>query len=579
MKNNKKLSMKSLQEQINKMNATKLNESKLNETKSNEVKGKTLKSSLFSFAAISIAINYFFKIPFISKLLLKFKSKFGKKWFWHILVLSRKIFIIFNALIGCYFVYKLCGFGSGSMFANIAGIGNSYLKILYSFWQGVFEFFCDLLDFKVVPKVPKNPPVNPTGFSPWNGPGWYSNPMVENKFTDIAEQSKEWFSNSSSNQYSNLNNQTPWYKDWSYLLYGAAALSIFCAGYLIISYFLSDTTVIEDVASEKVRGKRPESMPEASGSKDSGYNQDGTIKTNTKKLINLYGVVTGIKSATTTVLDIFNPLPYLKSNAYSEALHKEYLTSQCTINKNIHHYPFTSYDPMATLSEKFRHGISGETVLARSRRSMFRTYIGHLVSYNITNDISGLAGCGEIYERISNMRPITSSEILMKELLLKMTPLSELEAYANQSVETKAIEFRHSLPPTPGKEHTLPLPSFKDFLDPSPQGAAYSVPLPPESANEWVNESSKYKPLSSPIGFEFKDFDNVKPKSVITDELGRIAETKGTSMKDMLTPKLKSKPLTPESIPNKFKIPTEPNTPILPPANIPSISPLNLPIE
>ena len=120
----------------------------------NDNKNKTLKSSLFSFAAISILINYFSKIPFISKLLLKFKSKFGKRWFWHILVISRKVFIIFNALIGCYFVYKLCGFGSGSMFANIAGIGNSYLKILYSFWQGVFEFFCDLLDFKVVPKVP-----------------------------------------------------------------------------------------------------------------------------------------------------------------------------------------------------------------------------------------------------------------------------------------------------------------------------------------------------------------------------------------------------------------------------------------
>jgi len=116
---------------------------------------------------------------------------YGKTTWWKILVRLRKLFILFNAAIGVYMVFKTTGFNTENLMIGFWTMGHTYLEIFINFTKRLFNWFVELFDQKIVPNVP-NPGHksykfwSPRGIdSAWN----YNLPDV----TRASGQSPDWF--------------------------------------------------------------------------------------------------------------------------------------------------------------------------------------------------------------------------------------------------------------------------------------------------------------------------------------------------------------------------------------------------
>src|SRR5437868_12021919 len=122
MKNKNKLTMKSLQKQLEEIKA--YNDKNINSKvkKVEEIDSKStithMKSSLFIMQLISGILVLGNKIPIIKKIVSLLIIYYGKTSIWKILLISRKIFIIINAIIGVFTVFKITGLGGESILAN-----------------------------------------------------------------------------------------------------------------------------------------------------------------------------------------------------------------------------------------------------------------------------------------------------------------------------------------------------------------------------------------------------------------------------------------------------------------------------
>lgn len=80
-----------------------------------------MKSSLFFMYLISIIIYIIKNIPFASKIVSGLTLIYGKTKVVRILSVLRKLFVLFNALIGVITVYKFTGVFDGSVIGGIVG--------------------------------------------------------------------------------------------------------------------------------------------------------------------------------------------------------------------------------------------------------------------------------------------------------------------------------------------------------------------------------------------------------------------------------------------------------------------------
>jgi hypothetical protein len=170
-----KLTLKSLQQQLDKIKSNK-------ENKTTSI-GIERKSLLFFLSALSWLLLFINKLPIISKIHKLLKIYYGRTTLWMILVYTRKIFIIINAIIGVYAVFSMSGFGYENLLSGFVGMGYNYIEIILNFTKRLFNWFFDLFDYKVVPNLPKNN-YKPS-WGPLSGPGWYSKPMVDNGIMDV----------------------------------------------------------------------------------------------------------------------------------------------------------------------------------------------------------------------------------------------------------------------------------------------------------------------------------------------------------------------------------------------------------
>ena len=68
----------------------------------------------------------------------------------------RKVFVVLNALIGMYAVIKVSGFGFDNIIMGFLAMGTTYLDMLGSFFNRVFNWIYDFINNRT-PNVPKNP--------------------------------------------------------------------------------------------------------------------------------------------------------------------------------------------------------------------------------------------------------------------------------------------------------------------------------------------------------------------------------------------------------------------------------------
>ena len=170
MKNNR-LTLKALKKELDNLKKSNNKAQITQDIKNSHIKNLYAKSSLFYLWLISWVLYLSNKIPFINRIVTMFSLYYGRTTWWKILVYLRKSFIMFNAIIGVYVVYKTTGFGIDTFWASFIAMGENYLNIFINFNKRLFNWIFDILDYKVVPNVPNSPPKSPPSWWPGSGSG------------------------------------------------------------------------------------------------------------------------------------------------------------------------------------------------------------------------------------------------------------------------------------------------------------------------------------------------------------------------------------------------------------------------
>jgi len=343
-----------------------------------------MKSSMLWLYIITIVLSYAHKLPYIGRIITLLSLWYGRTTWWKILVKIRKVFIIFNAVIGVLLVFKTTGFSSDNIFAGIAGMGHTYLEIFNNFTKRLFYWFVELFDHKIVPNVPNNPPASATNSSG----GWfnkavdanksvYNKPLIISSGIDIPSLlDTDKFSLRSLYKDGVINTpSTSWYRDWSTLLWWSATI-VGIAGVAFIGYkFIIDPLFIEGLGrgNTVVNAPQPPQTPNisvtpaTSGSSSGSGSPDAAITTN---LLSSGKRLLGIIINPVKLLNPFYWLPASSSDVPSTV--EGFMQQQASHNYNSKLYPFTPDHPFDSFYHKLRLRWLGETHFEESVRFTIR---------------------------------------------------------------------------------------------------------------------------------------------------------------------------------------------------------------
>lgn len=239
MKNKNKLTLNSIQEQIDLIKAQKIkNQNNSTDLKTNADKQHQeitlhMRSSMIYSQIFAVILWILNKFPFINRITNRLRRHYGQSFIWTLLIYGRKIFITFNAIIGLITVIKLAGIGPDTYYANFVMMGSTYIDIFNRFIKNIFNWIFDFFDYKIVPNVPNNPG---NWFGGSKASTWYTNPMHNNNFWDIANKGKDWYPSPF-----NLQNNDSYFKDWSswmWIIGGVVLITgIVTFGYLGYNYY------------------------------------------------------------------------------------------------------------------------------------------------------------------------------------------------------------------------------------------------------------------------------------------------------------------------------------------------------
>ena len=168
MKNNRP-TMKSLKHEIELLKAERLLENNRKTTSPNaqEIKHSYIKnlfqqSSMFYLWLLTGILGYASKIPFIGRIITLFGLWYGKTTWWKLLIKARKLFVIFNAILGVLVVFYTVGFSSDNIIAGFSAMGHTYLEIFIKFTKKLYNWIYDFFDNKVVPNIGNSPVAGPS---------------------------------------------------------------------------------------------------------------------------------------------------------------------------------------------------------------------------------------------------------------------------------------------------------------------------------------------------------------------------------------------------------------------------------
>lgn len=391
---NKKVTLKSLQEQLENLKidgskkVTKAKTSKpvVDSHKSNVapdikhsyIQNLHMRSSMYYLWLLSWIIYYANKIPYISRIVTFLSLIYGRTTWWKILMRVRKLFVVFNAIIGMYVVYKTTGFGVDSFWVNFIALGEKYVDIFVNFNKTLFNWIFELFDYKIVPGG--NPPkIKPSAlrsgglWRPWLGTDNVVrayNPDIANITSNINELKPDWFKNPYGNNIKVDSSYTTigTIVYYTSLLLGAAVVLGTCyLGYKLVT----DPGYIGELVLPKRGYPDKSDLPEdiaSSSSLDEGMSNVTGPSSVTKTVAFIFAK---LGAGVSTAKDNLNPFSWFKSSSDIAINKRLFLENQTVINTADHrYYPFTPNNPYDSFFERMRIHYLGETIHEKSIREM-----------------------------------------------------------------------------------------------------------------------------------------------------------------------------------------------------------------
>lgn len=369
MKN--KLSLKVLKQEIERLKASK--DSTIKKDIGHDIKHSYInklytKSSALWLYILTGVLGYAHRIPYIGRIISLLSLWYGRTTIWKILVKIRKVFIVFNAIIGVYIVFKSVGFSTDNLIGGVYGVGHTYLETFYRMTKKLFYWFVELFDHKIIPNLPGGDipdyPSTPAGKGsipsglnlPFNNYK-YPQPRLYD-FSDSAVKSRDIFGYFDTVEL----HHKPWYKDSSTLYW---IVGITCAiGLGVLGYkMIVDPTILDNLLGNKT-------IPKGGGAAGPSINVEDTSETPSRSEIalgkmkdtavgffRLPGRITG------AVINKLNPFNYAASVSDLELDRLAFMYDQShPSSANIHLYPFTTDNPYDSWFTKLKKHYVGESV-------------------------------------------------------------------------------------------------------------------------------------------------------------------------------------------------------------------------
>jgi hypothetical protein len=360
MKN--KLSLKVLKQEIERLKASK--DSSIKKDIGHDIKHSYInklytKSSALWLYILTGVLGYAHRIPYIGRIISLLSLWYGRTTIWKILIKIRKVFIVFNAIIGVYIVFKSVGFSTDNLIGGVYGVGHTYLETFYRMTKKLFYWFVELFDHKIIPNLPggdipdypKNLPLPINNYK-------YPQPRLYD-FSDSAVKSRDIFGFFDTVE---LHPKQPWYKDSStlYWILGlTCAISVCVLGYKMIV----DPTILDNLLGNKT-------IPKGGGAAGPSINVEDTSETASRSeralgkmkdtvvgVINLPGRITG------AVINKLNPFNYVVSASDLELDRLAFMYDQShPSSADIRYYPFTTDNPYDSWFTKLKKHYVGESV-------------------------------------------------------------------------------------------------------------------------------------------------------------------------------------------------------------------------
>lgn len=329
-----------------------------------------LRSSGFGLYLITGILGYAHKIPFIGRIISALGLYYGRTTIWKILVKVRKMFIIINAMIGVFLVFKTAGFSTDNLIAGFAGVGETYFVMLGSLVKRMFNWFVELFDYKVVPNIPGD-----------SGGGIFSKPSVpKSKHIFIPSNlsipnlvEAEPFSLRKLYMSGTPTETISWYRDsnsWFWILTAALTVGVVYVG--VQSYYepmylfnLFKSSVPTTTVTGPTPPLDPGSLPTAAavaGGSDITLDNSSNI---TQKTVDFFRKV---KKG-------LNPFNYLASASDAQSQFKVLMEVQNDYNRADRSlYPFTTHNPLDSWFKRLRLHYYGETGQEFVERRQFMEY-------------------------------------------------------------------------------------------------------------------------------------------------------------------------------------------------------------
>lgn len=323
-------------------------------------------------------------------------------------------------------------------------MGTEYATIFKNFVSRLFNWFLNLFDSKIVPNVPNTKPGNPSKsvFDYINSPidnlknktgNILRNPITADELTNFSL--RELYKNGP------LTNQTPWYKDWTTILWLGGIMGLAAAGYCGYK-LLTDPSWIASFSNPTNNNNiNP-------GNIQNNQGEGGDIDVGDPSYAQSFINVTkhlgfGIWRTYSGVRTVLNPFYWFATASNLEQQSELFIARQSSLTDAMDNrfYPFTEIHPYRPWYHRIRILVLGESALENQERLRLRDHILRDATAVTLEDTRSLG----------SMTPATAVGLGVKQVGMEFTGM--LEAVQTWS-KIKSVSR------TPNVIPSAPLPEF-----------------------------------------------------------------------------------------------------------------------
>jgi|ERR1700733_836699 len=370
---NTKLTLKSLKQELDNIKLksnSKLTKSKIesNVKKVPHIQDQDIKNSYINrlymrsgamwLFMITGILGYLSKLPFIGKILSALGLYYRKSSFWQLLVKIRKIFVVFNALIGVYIVFKSVGFSTDNLIAGFVCVGETYIQTLFNVTSKLFHWFVELFDHKIVPNVPGDG----TWFNKPKIPKYNNNSLIvpsNLNLPDIVD--KPYFSLRELYKNSSITENKSWFNhltDYNTLWWLGVAIGTIGFIYLGYNIYTDPSYLFGNNPKTNIHPPTPPINPNADDITLAGTLID-RVTDFSRGCVKVYN----------STINALNPFNYFVTSKEIQSQYNLYMEVQNDIarsNRNM--FPFTENNPFDPRYKKLRlYYFGGKEFIERSQ--------------------------------------------------------------------------------------------------------------------------------------------------------------------------------------------------------------------